>query len=116
MKKGDIITNEGRYRKVLETLRDILFLTYCHSNVEEIKNAVWGPIHIDELSDWTVVELVWSANELKDDDEYWFINDFGILLSSSWQNDIADTYRLRTNNIYQTREAAQAALDKIMQD
>ena len=57
----------------------------------------------------------WKADELNLDDEYWFIDDFGLCKSSIWYNDDPDKFRLKTNNIFQSEADAEKRLKEIME-
>ncbi len=53
----------------------------------------------------------------KEGDRYWIIDDEGAAKWSSWCGGEygVEEFRKKTNNIYRTKEEAQAALDKILE-
>lgn len=56
----------------------------------------------------------WSADSLKEGDEYWFIDTVCKPSISSWTNHRFDLFRLKSKNIYRTREEAEEAYKRIM--
>lgn len=60
-------------------------------------------------------EPEWSADKLKTDDRYWYIDSAGCIENTFWdKRDNSDIYRLKTNNIYKDRESALEAYKRIM--
>lgn len=101
--------------------------------IETIKEGTWNgsfyyngryysPIDIALLEHCGFIERVeekkpWNPRELKLGDKYWFTsNERNKLFTypSSWQNDEVDRWRLATNNVHETREAAEAYRDAIL--
>jgi len=59
-------------------------------------------------------EIEWDAKKLKEGDCYWYLNSAGDLISMKWEINNIHAFRLRSNNVYPTEEAAQKAYDEIM--
>ena len=57
----------------------------------------------------------WSHDMLRYGDRYWFIGSVCTVHQGEWTNHKFDLYRLKTNNIYRTREDAWTAYKKIME-
>lgn len=55
----------------------------------------------------------WSADKLKDGDEYYYAKAGGVG-ESGWSNDEVDRFRLKSKNIYRTREEAEEEYKRIM--
>lgn len=111
-KKGDIIVGKnGGKVKILVAIDDCYLIS-------------WAGDH-DWASDWhTECGLdnlgykldapEWKPENLKKDDWYWFMDSWGDIADDPWEGNNKDKYRLKTGNVYQTKEKAQEALDKIM--
>lgn len=57
----------------------------------------------------------WKADELKFQEEYYFINSMCIMTYTNWENDNIDKFRLKTNNIFQSKEDAEKRLKEIIE-
>ena len=111
IKKGDIVRSAGR-RKVIEVLGEIYFLSIleCYDRFDSIY-TIEDLIYFDYYLDTPV----WSPKDLKKRDEYWYIGSRGDIWKSSWKESIDDLIRLRSDNIFETEESAEARLKEILE-
>lgn len=57
----------------------------------------------------------WKPEDIKRLDEYWFINARAFVDRDQWTGHNMDILRLKTNNIFQTEEKAEAHLKEILE-
>lgn len=77
------------------------------------------PLDIALLEHCGFIEEIteWSPEKLKYGDNYWYINNMRAINDIDccvWLNDDADNFRLKMNNVFQTKEKAQKRLEEIM--
>ncbi len=56
----------------------------------------------------------WSADKLEEGDEYYYMDDMGAIYGDCWDNEKMDHFRLKSKNIYRTKEEAEEAYKRIM--
>ena len=59
------------------------------------------------------LSLCGGVSKLKEDQEYWFVDDQGDALAALWDNWAVDHTRLAFGNVHLTREAAQEHADAL---
>jgi hypothetical protein len=73
------------------------------------------PVEDCEVVEETVKEE-WRADKLSDGDEYWYLDSLANIIEDVWlHNNKSDKYRLKTNNVFETKHKAREALAKIME-
>ena len=120
IKKGTILKGKisCKYVKVLAVIDDLVFIgLYDYKKEIAVKEGYGTDFctldHITENYD--IVEEDWRAEDLKEGDLYYFITTTGFvdyelapLESSGFQ------YKIKSKNVFPTREKAQEYRDKIM--
>ena len=123
LKKGDIITRGDYNNMVLGVLDELCFVSNSwgegHSEriIQEIQQEGGYFYTIESLVRQGYELLIpdWSPDELKKGDEYWYIDSTGTVVNTYYDGEYdAVQYRKKTNNIFPTREAAEAKLKEIM--
>jgi len=116
-KVNDIIINkDGGKRKILEVFTQ----TYTLSYYDHFDGAS-GPCTEKQLDeeDYTLYQepkpkIEWGSEESKGE-EYWYIDDGGLVFSICWVNNKEDNFRLKTKNVFDTEEECDAKLKEIME-
>ncbi len=111
IKKGDIVVDEhGEKREVLETLGSLVFLEdTMHFKINVLKQG-----HLI-IANYSLDTPVWSAKDLKEGDRYWYINSSGVVDYAFWRDDKIDLFLLKSDNIFETEELAEARLKEILE-
>ena len=104
LQEGDIVINKyGDKRKCL----GVCGMT-CHLSYIDDRNSY--------CSSYTLSELKKSGHSLLQEDPYyyWFISDRGVISKCTFINDDNYKYRLKSNNVFQSKEEATAKLKEVM--
>ena|SRR3990167_8211088 len=110
-KQGDILVNKnGEERKVLGVCGDVYFMSF-ENEFESASDTIWIKRDLDNAG-YTLKQQPWKP---KEEEEYWFIANDGIIHSykrvqgvKDWDED-----RLQFGNIFPTKEKAEEARDKV---
>lgn len=121
LKKGDIITRGDYNNMVLGVLDELYFISdpwgegHSERSVQEQEGGYFYTIESLVRQGYELLTPDWSPDELKEGDEYWYIDSTGDIDYSYYDGDYdVDQYRKKTNNIFPTKEEAEAKLKEIM--
>jgi len=107
LKIGDIITNDGESRKVLEVLTQTVLLSF----VCDFDSADTFYTKKELLKyGWVFPEVKWKPEEGK---KYWYTCSDGTI-EYTYNNSLADRLRISVDNCYQTEALAQEALKRVL--
>jgi hypothetical protein len=111
-KINDIIINkEGNKRKILEAFTNV----YIISNYDDfLISAGTATQEFLDQKGYTLHDE-WSPENLKDGDEYWYIDSMTYIESDYWEGSTKDQYRLKTKNVFTDEASAKARLKEIME-
>lgn len=119
IKKGTILKkkDEDVYRKVFLVIDDVVFLSTHWFSKMAVQHANGGE-EFNLLSfiteNYDIVEEEWKPENLKPGDGYWFIDSVGDVWKGKFENESYDKFRLKSKNIFPTKEKAEEYRDKIL--
>lgn len=127
--KNSYITNGEIFRKVLETLGDLVFVSFAWGKNQALKRDNGGFTFSEHFcATCTQKELVaigyhtCTAEEAgmpaekwrpEDGEKYYYIDSFGDISGAQWRDESGGKFRLHVGNVYKTREDAEQALAKL---
>ena len=122
LKKGDIITRGDYSNMILGVLDELYFISdpwgegYSERRVQENQQEGGYFYTIESLVRQGYELLIpdWSPDELKEGDKYWYIDSTGTVDNDYYDYYNNVEYRKKTNNIFPSKEAAEAKLKEIM--
>ena len=81
--------------------------------VEEIAEKYKGyEVNEEKLKEFLVPPKPKTVWDLKDKDDYWYINDYNNNVKSTWDNVGIDNYRRNMGNVFLTREEAEFEVER----
>ena len=116
-KINDIIADSyGNKRKVLEVFTQTYTLSY-YDHFDRA-SGLFTEKQLDK-EDYTLYQepkpkIEWGSEESKGK-EYWFIDSVGEIDCGEWNGSGVDNFRLKTKNVFDTEEEADAKLKEIME-
>ena len=122
LKKGDVLQNGDYFKKVISVINeDMIVLSFTWSNISskeytaKMSQETSGIYGQYELKNYTLVKKDLSWRDLKEEDEYWYLDSTGNIFCGRPFNDgEIFLFRAKSNNIYQTKKDAEEAYKVIM--
>lgn len=108
-KTGQIWEDNDRCEhKILGVCDNIVFVSWI-DNFERSHDP-----KTEHEADMFLIKLVEEKWVPEKGDDYWLINSEGTIVSSYYENDSTDEFRLSVGNIYKTKEEAEAYKHKLI--
>ena len=120
LRVGDVIQIGDYFRKIIDVFPNSVLVSVSwnnnsEDNYKEMRKKEASDLCSEyDLKDYTLVKQKWSWKDLKEEDEYWFIDIYGHLNINIWTASEYDLFRAKSGNVYQTKKDAQEAYKLIM--